>query len=290
MHSRISKVTSPARAVLAQLVRALDCGSRGPPFKPGRRYHTIQILALNTGAQAAPGYKLQACPANPTTCVVISVSSEGIHGTARPQHAAQSQAKAPPVAPRADHPLPQTAETKQRPRSAAIRIKARKMTNGRFGIATFEEARFLSDKLATRLTSAAVNAPSSTPKSRFLQKYVMLRGPKLPPQRLRGVSQSFLKLAHAIDIAAPQSPEPTNAAGFEREDIFSPCKPTCLSQNYIQFTECRPDQADASGILCQPFLGCETLFGTAQPSARFQVAFNVKFGRPKTGLTIHFER
>src|SRR5262249_5122995 len=27
-----------AWAALAQLVRALDCGSRGPPFDPGRRY------------------------------------------------------------------------------------------------------------------------------------------------------------------------------------------------------------------------------------------------------------
>jgi hypothetical protein len=27
------------QAALAQLVRALDCGSRGPPFEPGRRYH-----------------------------------------------------------------------------------------------------------------------------------------------------------------------------------------------------------------------------------------------------------
>ena len=26
-------------AALAQLVRALDCGSRGPPFEPGRWYH-----------------------------------------------------------------------------------------------------------------------------------------------------------------------------------------------------------------------------------------------------------
>ena len=26
-------------AALAQLVRALDCGSRGPPFEPGTWYH-----------------------------------------------------------------------------------------------------------------------------------------------------------------------------------------------------------------------------------------------------------
>jgi hypothetical protein len=30
-------------AALAQLVRALDCGSRGPPFKPGRRYHSFLL-------------------------------------------------------------------------------------------------------------------------------------------------------------------------------------------------------------------------------------------------------
>ena len=34
---------SPASAALAQLVRALDCGSRGPLFKPGRRYHSPKI-------------------------------------------------------------------------------------------------------------------------------------------------------------------------------------------------------------------------------------------------------
>src|SRR5215831_10197452 len=27
------------QAAIAQLVRALDCGSRGPPFEPGWRYH-----------------------------------------------------------------------------------------------------------------------------------------------------------------------------------------------------------------------------------------------------------
>ena len=32
-------VRRACRAALAQLVRALDCGSRGPPFDPGRRYH-----------------------------------------------------------------------------------------------------------------------------------------------------------------------------------------------------------------------------------------------------------
>jgi hypothetical protein len=32
-------VYSTFSAALAQLVRALDCGSRGPPFKPGRWYH-----------------------------------------------------------------------------------------------------------------------------------------------------------------------------------------------------------------------------------------------------------
>ena len=31
-------------AALAQLVRALDCGSRGPLFKPGRRYHHTNLV------------------------------------------------------------------------------------------------------------------------------------------------------------------------------------------------------------------------------------------------------
>ena len=31
-------------AAIAQLVRALDCGSRGPPFEPGWRYH-VKLLA-----------------------------------------------------------------------------------------------------------------------------------------------------------------------------------------------------------------------------------------------------
>ena len=36
----LSARAHPARrAALAQLVRALDCGSRGRPFNPGRRYH-----------------------------------------------------------------------------------------------------------------------------------------------------------------------------------------------------------------------------------------------------------
>ena len=35
------------RAAIAQLVRALDCGSRGPPFEPGWRYQLNQILRDN---------------------------------------------------------------------------------------------------------------------------------------------------------------------------------------------------------------------------------------------------
>src|SRR6056297_3548893 len=37
------EVKSRRSAALAQLVRALDCGSRGPPFKPGRRYHSRSL-------------------------------------------------------------------------------------------------------------------------------------------------------------------------------------------------------------------------------------------------------
>src|SRR6185312_6231247 len=33
--------SAPRNAALAQLVRALDCGSRGPWFEPWRRYHSL---------------------------------------------------------------------------------------------------------------------------------------------------------------------------------------------------------------------------------------------------------
>ena len=42
---------SPASAALAQLVRALDCGSRGPLFKPGRRYHLPLHDKVNAAGQ-----------------------------------------------------------------------------------------------------------------------------------------------------------------------------------------------------------------------------------------------
>ena len=46
--------TGMARAALAQLVRALDCGSRGPPFDPGRRYHPeSRVLLLFCGLALA---------------------------------------------------------------------------------------------------------------------------------------------------------------------------------------------------------------------------------------------
>jgi hypothetical protein len=35
------------------LVRALDCGSRGPPFEPGRRYHGDQANQIVHGAGTA---------------------------------------------------------------------------------------------------------------------------------------------------------------------------------------------------------------------------------------------
>ena len=34
------------RAALAQLVRALECGSRGPLFNSGRRYHSAETGVL----------------------------------------------------------------------------------------------------------------------------------------------------------------------------------------------------------------------------------------------------
>ncbi len=41
-------------AAIAQLVRALDCGSRGPPFEPGWRYQEIQRLSKNSGKSRQP--------------------------------------------------------------------------------------------------------------------------------------------------------------------------------------------------------------------------------------------
>ena len=46
---------TPARsAAVAQLVRAPDCGSGGPPFEPGRRYHPGRIPIPNE-KEAHPG-------------------------------------------------------------------------------------------------------------------------------------------------------------------------------------------------------------------------------------------
>jgi hypothetical protein len=45
-------VYSTLSAALAQLVRALDCGSRGPPFKPGRWYHYSYPLCIVSRARA----------------------------------------------------------------------------------------------------------------------------------------------------------------------------------------------------------------------------------------------
>jgi hypothetical protein len=48
------RVRSPEWAALAQLVRALDCGSRGPPFEPGRRYQLAPPLAGASNTRARP--------------------------------------------------------------------------------------------------------------------------------------------------------------------------------------------------------------------------------------------
>jgi hypothetical protein len=53
LQSRALGAIPPASAALAQLVRALDCGSRGPPFKPGRRYHHLsQRSSANSCSRA----------------------------------------------------------------------------------------------------------------------------------------------------------------------------------------------------------------------------------------------
>jgi hypothetical protein len=43
-HDRHSFRRENPYAAIAQLVRALDCGSRGPPFEPGRRYHAEGLI------------------------------------------------------------------------------------------------------------------------------------------------------------------------------------------------------------------------------------------------------
>src|SRR5262249_52461882 len=45
------------QAAIAQLVRALDCGSRGPPFEPGWRYHqqTTLIKPSALALEIVPG-------------------------------------------------------------------------------------------------------------------------------------------------------------------------------------------------------------------------------------------
>ena len=52
------RVRSRGWAALAQLVRALDCGSRGPPFEPGRRYQfgLLRMRGLARSARAGPAY------------------------------------------------------------------------------------------------------------------------------------------------------------------------------------------------------------------------------------------
>ncbi len=54
LQSRREGAISADSAALAQLVRALDCGSRGPPFKPGRRYHLSPSLSLLRGCDFQP--------------------------------------------------------------------------------------------------------------------------------------------------------------------------------------------------------------------------------------------
>ena len=44
LHSAKSKRNWDSCAALAQLVRALVCGTRGPPFEPGRRYQFPDIF------------------------------------------------------------------------------------------------------------------------------------------------------------------------------------------------------------------------------------------------------
>ena len=51
---------SPLRAAIAQLVRALDCGSRGPPFEPGWWYQVIPASKCDAESSRAPVFRRRA--------------------------------------------------------------------------------------------------------------------------------------------------------------------------------------------------------------------------------------
>ena len=60
---RVRLRASARYAALAQLVRAPDCGSGGPPFEPGRRYHSFlparlaaeDVMGFGAPVNALPG-------------------------------------------------------------------------------------------------------------------------------------------------------------------------------------------------------------------------------------------
>ena len=73
LHPPARPVTGARSAALAQLVRALDCGSRGPPFKPGRRYHFSPLApdlphrraGLSLSLPRRPGSQMSGVEAGP---------------------------------------------------------------------------------------------------------------------------------------------------------------------------------------------------------------------------------
>jgi hypothetical protein len=92
------RVRSPEWAALAQLVRALDCGSRGPPFEPGRRYQLAPPLAGASNTRARP---LLVAPPRQHHPIAVRRPQRRPHDQHRPPHrraARRPQARhTPPV-------------------------------------------------------------------------------------------------------------------------------------------------------------------------------------------------
>ena len=96
LQSRGPGDTSAASAALAQLVRAPDCGSGGPPFEPGRRYHksTVCIQPYRSPSRRViagrhrrsgrrrpgPACALLDCP-DPSSCIAPDCVDQLLHAT-----------------------------------------------------------------------------------------------------------------------------------------------------------------------------------------------------------------
>ncbi len=139
------------------------------------------------------------------------------------------------------------------------------MTNGQFAPKISEEAHFLLDKVATRLTGATSNAPSSKLKSICHQKYAMPRGPKLPPRRLRAASRRFLRLAHAIILQNHEGQNQPMQKDLSGEIFFYPAVHPIYRNTIYDLQSVagiRPKQVNSCLTLC---LIAQRFFTNSQP-------------------------